>query len=306
MIRNFLFHRVSPERDKLWDPMDVPMFDKCIRYISAHYQVVLLEDIVAGKIQQGKKKLATISFDDGYKDNIVYAAPILDKYNCKASFYVVIDCIENNMPTWTHIFEYCFQFTAIKKINIDFDFLPAEYRVTSLDTEESRLAYERKLVPFLKTIPNAQRVAVMQRVVDTCTDITIPPLMMSWDDLKVLKNKGHYIGSHTTTHCMLATVTDEAELQHELLHSAKVIEQKLGHFPVTISYPGGSYNANTIKMSKAAGYTMGLAVKQDMYDPAKDDIFEIPRISLNNEPWWKNVLRITHILEKIKKIIHYR
>jgi len=86
MIRNFLFHRVSPERDKLWDPMDVPLFDKCIRYIAAHYQVVLLEDLIAGKIQRGKKKLATISFDDGYKDNIVYAAPILEKYNCKASF----------------------------------------------------------------------------------------------------------------------------------------------------------------------------------------------------------------------------
>jgi len=46
MIRNFLFHRVSDKRDRLWDPMDTALFDKCIQYISNKYEVVLLEDLV--------------------------------------------------------------------------------------------------------------------------------------------------------------------------------------------------------------------------------------------------------------------
>lgn len=306
MIRNFLFHRVNPQRDKLWDPMDVKMFDKCIKYISSHFEVVLLEDIAQKKVQPGKKRWATISFDDGYKDNIEYAAPILEKYNCKASFYVVIDCIEKNIPTWTHVLEHSFQFTAIKAIDLNFEFLLPQYRVNTLSTEEERIAYARKIIPFIKTVPEEQRLEFIKRVRETYTDTTLPALMMNWDDLRELKKRGHYIGSHTYTHCMLATVTDESQLQNELVNSAKVIEQQLGYFPITISYPGDSYNARTMQESKKAGYTMGLAVKQDMYDPQTDDIFEIPRISLNNEPWWKNYLRITHLLEKIKTLIRYR
>ncbi|MBK7956945.1 MAG: hypothetical protein IPK03_01815 [Bacteroidetes bacterium] len=40
------------------------------------------------------------------------------------------------------------------------------------------------------------------------------------------------------------------------------IEEKLGHKSVSISYPVGSYNEMTIKLSKAAGYSLGLAVKK--------------------------------------------
>lgn len=46
MVRNFLFHRVNPQRDKLWNPMSVELFDKCIGYISKKYTVMLFEELV--------------------------------------------------------------------------------------------------------------------------------------------------------------------------------------------------------------------------------------------------------------------
>ena len=65
-IKNFLFHRVNPERDILWDPMDVELFDKCISYIKRKYTIISVEDFTE---TLSDKKYATISFDDGYKDN---------------------------------------------------------------------------------------------------------------------------------------------------------------------------------------------------------------------------------------------
>jgi hypothetical protein len=35
-------------------------------------------------------------------------------------------------------------------------------------------------------------------------------------------------------------------------------------------------------------------------------LFEVSRIELYNEPWWKTRLRITNILENIKSLIHYK
>jgi hypothetical protein len=48
-----------------------------------------------------------------------------------------------------------------------------------------------------------------------------------------------------------------------------------------------------------------LAVKQDVYNPTRDSLFEIPRIELYNENWLKTRLRISHKLEQIKKAIGY-
>lgn len=305
MIRNFLFHRVNPERDLLWDPMSVELFDKCISYISRKYEVVLFEEFVLSG-NYNNKNIATIMFDDGYKDNIEFAAPILSKYNVKASFYVVTDCIDKNILTWTHILEYLFQFTAIQKIDLSFDFLPDELKISTLNNKEERLKYVIKLKPFLKKLPHKKRQLVLDKVTETYNDIELPKLMMNWDDVRKLKDEGHYIGSHTVTHCMLGTMDNEIDITAELVQSGKRIEEKLGYFPSTISYPVGSFNQTTKELAQKAGYKTGLAVKQNIHNPSEEDLFEVSRIELYNESWFKTRLRITNTLENIKSFIRYK
>ena len=306
MIRNFLFHRVNPLRDRLWDPMDVALFDKCVSYISNHYEVLPIEELINANDLSAKNKYATIQFDDGYKDNIEYAAPILKKYNCKASFYLVTDCIDKNIPTWTHLLEHTFQHTNQSDLKMDFDFLPLDLRVNKLQSRAEKINYVSRLKPYLKKLKHEERNLVLAKIHTAFNDVETPQLMMNWEDVRSLKNAGHHIGSHTVTHCMLGTMSDEAEIKFELQHSAEVIEKNVGIFPVAISYPVGSFNETTKCISKEVGYKIGLAVQQKMYNPATHDCFEIPRLELYNEPWWKTKLRITNTLENIKSLVRYR
>ena len=308
MIRNFLLHRVNPQRDKLWDPMSVELFDKCIRYISRKYEVIPFEELAFSDTYKNnhKKKIATIMFDDGYKDNIDFAAPILRKYNVKASFYVVTECIDKNIPPWTQILEHLFQFTSVENIEMNFNFLPQALKTSNLNNQGERLNYVSKLKPFLKTLSHENRQSVLNRVIETYNDIDFPKLMMDWDDLRKLKEEGHYIGSHTVTHCMLGTMNKENDIISELTLSGKRIQEQLGYFPLTISYPVGSFNKTTKELSQKVGYKIGLAVKQNVHNPQKDDLFEVSRIELYNEPWWKTLLRITNTLENFKSFIRYR
>src|SRR5438477_9591829 len=120
IIKNFLFHRVSDDADRLWPPMSTSLFRSLIAYITRQYHVVNLEEyLLSNERIQTKKRLATILFDDGYKDNIEYAVPILGEYKCPASFYVVSDCIDKNIPTWTYITDYLFQHTRVQALELD-------------------------------------------------------------------------------------------------------------------------------------------------------------------------------------------
>lgn len=206
-----------------------------------------------------KDRIATIMFDDGYKDNIEYALPILEKYNYKASFYIVTDCIDQNIPTWTYNLERRFQFTNKKDINLNFSFLPSDLQISQLGSTTERIDYVRKLKPVLKKIPHTHQMEVLNRVAVTFDDVELPLLMMDWQDVMALKNAGHYIGSHTVSHDMLGNMTDEQEIAKQLTQSAAIIEARLGHFPLTISYPVGSFSPTVKRLAKEARYKIGLA-----------------------------------------------
>jgi len=52
---------------------------------------------------------------------------------------------------------------------------------------------------------------------------------------------------------------------------------------------------------------MALAAQwHQLYDVNNHDSFEIPRIALSNEPWWKTKMRISNKIEIIKSVIKYK
>lgn len=305
-IKIFLFHRVNLERDPLWDPMDPALFERTIRYVSKNYNIGLLEDLLERGQTNVDKESAAIVFDDGYKDNIEYAIPILEKYNIKASFYIVTDCIDCNLPTWTYILDYRFNRTKINGLHISYDFLSETFHNPTFRDAEERIQYVRKLKPLLKQLKHNERMIILKTVDNQFNDVEIPKIMMDWDDVRKINNSGHYIGSHSLTHAMLGTMDDETLVKSELNDSGRKIEKELGYFPKTISYPVGSYNKTTMRLSKECGYSFGLAVNQTSYKPGEDDLFEIPRIELYNESWFKSRLRIDGVYGKLTKLLKYK
>jgi peptidoglycan/xylan/chitin deacetylase (PgdA/CDA1 family) len=302
IVRNFLFHRVSDEADRLWPPMKVSLFKSVIAYIVKQYHVVKLEDyIMSDQLKGTKKKLATILFDDGYKDNIEYAVPVLDTYKCPASFYVVTDCIDKNIPAWTYIVDHLFQNTDAKELILDMSFVSPAFQRNELKNELEKINFAGRLKPWMKSLSNEERRQVLAHLEIAFADVSMPvDTMMNWNDLRQMQSAGYTIGSHSASHPLLASVKDENELFGELKESGKRIESELGKFPVTISYPIGSYDDRVIAHSKQAGYKMGLAVKQRFYNTVKDDLFAIPRVELYNEPMWKCKLRITGAYSWVK------
>jgi len=303
-VRIFLFHRVSPTKDALWQPMNPHLFERIIIYCKQNYFVTTIEELALNKVDVSKVKepVVCIGFDDGYKDNIEYAAPILKKNDCPASFYIVTDCTTKNIPTWTFILDYAFNQTKRKNIVLDFDFLPEHFRKQVWNNEEEKLRYASAIKPYLKTQKYTEWKLIYEAVCSALNDVTIPEkMMMNWDDIRQLYSDGFQIGSHSVTHPLLGKIEENSMLKYELEGSAKKIETEIGQFPITISYPIGSYNSDVMQAAQEVGYQVGLAVNQTFYETKKDSIFAIPRVELYNENWLKTQLRLNGSLEWIKK-----
>lgn len=304
-IKNFLFHRVSSQEDIMWPPMLPDHFEKTIKFLSKNYQIVLLENFLdKPERNTANKPIATVLFDDGYKDNLEFAAPILQKYKCPASFYIVTQCIDENIPTWTYSIDYFFKTHYKKSLTLSYDFVPQEFQIINWQTEDQSWVLSRKFKSWLKSLSNDHRLTIMNEVKNQSGNNVFPNgLMMNWNEVRQLKQAGFYVGSHSHTHPMLASLTDEKEIEKELKNSADIINQQLGYYPKTISYPIGSWDERVVKIAKKTGYKIGLIVGQKFYNSQNDDMMTIPRVELYNEPWWKTRLKINGLYQTARKII---
>jgi peptidoglycan/xylan/chitin deacetylase (PgdA/CDA1 family) len=88
---------------------------------------------------------------------------------------------------------------------------------------------------------------------------------------------GMNFGSHTVTHRFLANLAP-TEIKTELTKSKFDLEQLLGISVDFIAYPGGSYNTDTLKIAREAGYYGGFTTNYglDMFN----NPFEMKRIPI--------------------------
>jgi peptidoglycan/xylan/chitin deacetylase (PgdA/CDA1 family) len=69
-------------------------FERQMRFLKSHHYNVLPLESLATLIKERKKipsKTISITFDDGYKDNYIYAFPILKKYHLPATIFIITD-----------------------------------------------------------------------------------------------------------------------------------------------------------------------------------------------------------------------
>lgn len=96
------FHRVHDSRDSTGLTITTTSFAQYCRFFSERFRVVPLHELVTRLEQQlPVGGYLAITFDDGYRDNYQYAAPLLRSLSLPATFFVVSDWIGSDVvPAW--------------------------------------------------------------------------------------------------------------------------------------------------------------------------------------------------------------
>ena len=91
--------------------------------------------------------------------------------------------------------------------------------------------------------------------------------LLSWRDIRQLKQRGFYFGSHTRSHAALDSAS-AAELDEELTGSLKDLEREFGCSNFPLAYPYGGQDAHAQAAAERAGYSCALGMEPGINDPA--------------------------------------
>ena len=95
-----MYHKVNPVRD---NPLTVPpsLFDEQMGYVRDRgYTVIDLDTVIAHYVRGEPlpRRSLLITFDDGYADNLEYAAPILNRYGYPGVLFVPVGYVGGAAP----------------------------------------------------------------------------------------------------------------------------------------------------------------------------------------------------------------
>ena len=211
---------------------DAQALERQLRLVRLAFPVVPLDKL--SDRRNGRARVA-LTFDDGLRNNITIAYPILQKLGLTATFFVCPGLIEGGQWLWNH---------------------EARERLRSLDPHglvqlAARIGAPidgvEPIVEWMKTLKIAERRGVEKQIRDATPGFKPTAEqreefeLASWEDLRGLDPKTVTIGSHTMTHPILTSL-DDAETEAETRDSRFALERRLDREISIFCYPNGDLN----------------------------------------------------------------
>jgi len=255
------YHRVNDDGDPFFSALPTAVFERQMRHVARNYRVLPLEDLVE-RLQRGglPRNTLAITFDDGYRDNLTHAAPILSRLGLPATIFLATGFIGTAEVPWFDRLAH-----GLKKSTMDVVRTPWGDELALSGLPARMRAMERTLEHF-KRVPDEERHRGLDELLTALgvTDQRIfKNLMLSWDDVHAVRGLGFTIGAHTVNHPILSRVTPQRAWT-EILGSRTMIESACGAAPRAFAYPNGGtedYTETVKRLVREAGFTCAVTTR---------------------------------------------
>ncbi len=220
-------------------------------------------------------RAVAITFDDGYRDNLDVAVPILRELGLPATVFLIPDLLDGALDPWWERLAWAVMTAADPSLRFEGSILP-------LTDGPARRATLDQLQDLLKYRTDAARRMAVAEIVASLSSPGPPhdprDMFLDWSGARALVRAGIGIGSHTTGHAILARETADDQMK-DLLGSRQRLQEELDLPIDTLAYPNGQrgdYSAATIAAARAAGYSHSVTAWGLVSGP-DTDVHEIRR-----------------------------
>ena len=254
-------HRVSPDTGSAYKAICPLFFDQLIGYLAKEFHICLFGNFK--KIKTNKPKLI-LSFDDGYKDFIDYAVPILEKHNVRVNQNIIPYCIETGLPPVNVLLQ---DFIGkapnelLKKIPIDID-------TTIIDRDKLgiKASFLIKYLPESDFIPCR---AELLKFLLNYPEFLCASVMTKKDIMQI--SSIHEIGAHSFEHLSMEN-QNKGYFLTDLKKCKEYFLERLQLDCDIYCFPNGSATAEQIGLAKEYGFQNVLLVGEK-YSDATSGVF---------------------------------
>jgi len=230
------------------------------RILAERYTVAPLGTALAAW-QRGEvsdRPLVAITFDDGYRDNMRYATPILRAHGLRATFYVIAGLVDTDEQPWYDI------------VGAAFGSAAQEDSATGPADAAAALEKAKRLAPAER----AAWVAALRS--EPASRVRDDDLIMTSGQIRSLADEGHEIGSHSMTHPLLTQCADDA-LATEMGASRERLSAIAGRAVTGLCYPNGARGAGARGAAAGPGDAYAAAPDPGLNDRRTADVFALRR-----------------------------
>ena len=266
-LRIVNFHRVLPDdlpADDYRRSMfpTASQFESIIAHLTRRYDVVPLACCLdLDRIQREGRVKVAITFDDGYRDNMTCALPVLRTYNAPAALFVSTAAMRGT-PLW------------FQRIYVLVAGLSAGTIRTAWDGREFSLADRAQTADAIASGLKGTHIDQAEQHVDSLwrlyggqavmKDCSVTEAMLTEEEVRALAGESLLtIGSHTVRHPNLTLLNDD-ELKRELRDSRDAIASLTEKEDLILAYPNGRFDERVEQAARDAGYVAALTMRSGL------------------------------------------
>lgn len=246
-------------------------FEAQVRFLSENAQLISLDDYFAGSFDPQRFAVA-LTFDDGYRNNLTYALPVLEKYGVPATFFLTSASGRGAEWLWMDFLDVATRLAPDTLTVGDRRFVKKRWQHTRYFADEQgrKLVDRARYAPwsFIQAMEAAlQAAGAWNGAADWATywQLLSPPEIR-----ELASHPLATIGAHGHTHQDLAHLPPEAAI-HELRQCKEILENITGSPVRALAYPFGTYTRALVDAAAQMGFSQQLAVDflfpEDPSDP---------------------------------------
>lgn len=260
------YHRVNDDADPFFPAVPATVFDRHMAYVARAFRVMTVETLVE-RMRRGTvpRNALAITFDDGYRDALTHAAPILARHGLPATIYLTTGLVGSGEVAWFDRMAVAFKATRADT------YVTPWREPLPLATERDRLRALDRMIGYFKRLPDDDMRTSLDgllRGLDVTDQKCFKNLMLTWDDVHALTGLGFTVGAHTVNHPILARVPARRAWT-EIFGSRTMIESALGQAPRAFAYPNGrpeDYTETVRHLVREAGFTCAVTTRFGVND----------------------------------------